>query len=115
MIPRASLRVATKAKPPEEKSSFGAMLIIAVCLAVLAATLWLNGIGLGSVAGGAVGIFFATIWLVLGVAFYFLPAIVASNRKHPNATAILVLNLLAGWTFVGWVVAMVWAFTSTRG
>ena len=109
------MRVATKAKPPDGNSNFGALLIIAVCLAVLAATLWLNGIGLGSVAGGAAGIFFAIVWLVLGVAFYFLPAIVASNRKHPNATAILVLNLLAGWTFVGWVVAMAWAFTSTRG
>ena len=29
-----------------------------------------------------------------------------------NTTAIIVLNLLAGWTFVGWIVAIDWAFTS---
>jgi hypothetical protein len=34
-------------------------------------------------------------------------------RKHPNAGAIAVLNLLLGWTFIGWVIALVWSFTST--
>ena len=43
---------------------------------------------------------------------YFLPAIVAANRRHNNRLAIFVLNLFAGWTFVGWVVAMVWSCTS---
>jgi hypothetical protein len=43
---------------------------------------------------------------------YFLPAIVASSRKHNNATAIGVLNLFLGWTMIGWIGSMVWAFTS---
>jgi hypothetical protein len=45
--------------------------------------------------------------LILGV--YFLPTIVAG--RHPNSSAIFVLNLLLGWTFVGWVIALVWACT----
>jgi Superinfection immunity protein len=40
---------------------------------------------------------------------YFLPTIVAGARDHANAAAVFVLNLLLGWTFVGWVAALVWA------
>lgn len=49
--------------------------------------------------------------VVLTLAVYFLPAIVAINRSHPNEKAIFVLNLLLGWTLIGWVIAIVWAFT----
>ena len=43
---------------------------------------------------------------------YFLPAVVAVMRGHHNGVAIAVLNVLLGWTFLGWVAALVWAFTS---
>lgn len=46
--------------------------------------------------------------LLLG---YFLPALVASARRHRNTSAIFALNLFLGWTFIGWVVAIVWSFT----
>jgi hypothetical protein len=49
--------------------------------------------------------------LVLAFVLYFLPSIVAYNQKHHNADAICVLNLLLGWTFLGWVIALVWAVT----
>ncbi len=52
--------------------------------------------------------------LIGGVVLYFLPAIIAENRKHHNKGAITVLNLLLGWTFVGWVAALVWAASATR-
>lgn len=42
-------------------------------------------------------------------ALYFLPTIVGWNKR--NSGAILTLNLLLGWTFIGWVVALVWAMT----
>lgn len=41
---------------------------------------------------------------------YFLPALAAGWREHHHADAICLLNLLAGWTVVGWVAAFVWAF-----
>ena len=50
--------------------------------------------------------------LCLVVVGYFLPAFVANVRRHRNATAILVLNLFLGWTFIGWVGALVWSFTN---
>lgn len=43
------------------------------------------------------------------VAIYLLPFIVAMVRGKRNCLAILVLNLLLGWTLIGWVVALVWA------
>lgn len=53
---------------------------------------------------------FALIPLLL----YFLPWCIALIRGHHNAGAIFVLNLLLGWTFIGWVVAFVWSFTAIR-
>jgi len=50
--------------------------------------------------------------LALAMAAYFLPYIIASKRKHKNSTAIFVLNLFLGWTFLGWVVTLVWAFSA---
>jgi hypothetical protein len=44
--------------------------------------------------------------------FYFLPWFVALGRGHNNTVAIFVLNLFLGWTFLGWVIALVWCFTS---
>jgi hypothetical protein len=58
---------------------------------------------------GSVGMF---LMLAIGVALYFLPLIIASSRYHPSAVAIFALNLLAGWTFIGWVAALVWSLNS---
>ncbi|HWC97984.1 MAG TPA: superinfection immunity protein [Candidatus Sulfopaludibacter sp.] len=52
---------------------------------------------------------FALFLLCAGIAFYFLPSIIGRNKT--NSGAIFVLNLLLGWTLVGWVVALVWALT----
>lgn len=40
---------------------------------------------------------------------YFAPTIVARGRGHHNLTALFALNLLLGWTLIGWTVALVWA------
>ena len=33
-------------------------------------------------------------------------------RRHNNKIPILIVNILLGWTFIGWVVALIWSFTS---
>ena len=50
--------------------------------------------------------------LLIALFVYFLPTVVAGSRRHRDRTAIFVLNLLAGWTFFGWVAALVWSLTS---
>lgn len=52
---------------------------------------------------------------VIFLAIYFLPTMVAIGRKHHNSAAIAILDLLLGWTFIGWVIALVWAFTAIPG
>jgi hypothetical protein len=48
---------------------------------------------------------FASLLVALALAIYFIPTLMAKK----NRSAILVLNLFLGWTFLGWVIALVWA------
>ena len=41
-------------------------------------------------------------------------SLIAMNRRHQNAMAIFLLNLLLGWTALGWIVALIWSFTEVR-
>jgi uncharacterized membrane protein len=52
-------------------------------------------------------VFMALVALVI----YFVPSINAIVRHHHNSTAIVLCNLLLGWTFLGWVAALVWSAT----
>lgn len=45
---------------------------------------------------------------------YPLPALIAWYRGHRNTAAILCLNVLLGWTFLGWVASLVWAVTESK-
>ena len=44
-------------------------------------------------------------------AIYFLPSFIAFSRQHKNKIAIFLLNLLLGWTILGWVGSLVWSVT----
>ena len=52
---------------------------------------------------------FSFTLLFVAACLYFLPSFLAYQHKHRNLAALVVLNLLLGRTFVGWVVALVWA------
>jgi hypothetical protein len=53
------------------------------------------------------------IWiLIVSFVLYFLPTMIAVARKHRNALPIFILNLFLGWTFLGWIVSLVWCFTA---
>ena len=53
---------------------------------------------------------FRGVFLLVSLFLYFLPAFLARNK--PNFTAILLLNFFLGWTFIGWIVALIWALSS---
>ncbi|AEK57874.1 superinfection immunity protein [Acidithiobacillus caldus] len=55
---------------------------------------------------------FILIAILFGAALYFLPTILAYLRKKSNLVAIFAMNLLLGWLFVGWVIALVWALSN---
>lgn len=50
--------------------------------------------------------------VIVILVLYFIPAIIAAMRKHPNQNPIFLLNLFLGWTFLGWVAALIWSFTA---
>jgi hypothetical protein len=52
-----------------------------------------------------------SIALIIYLIVYFIPTLVARLRHHNNKLAIIVLNILAGWTAIGWLVALVWSCT----
>ena len=49
---------------------------------------------------------------LLLTALYFLPSII--GREKRDFAGIFLVNLLLGWTLVGWVVAFLWACCSDR-
>ena len=60
-----------------------------------------------SIIVGDASIGFAITFLI---GIYFLPWFVAlsrSKKQHPQQGSIFVLNLFLGWTFLGWVVALI--------
>ena len=52
--------------------------------------------------------------LAAALIVYFIPCWVANARQHHNANAIFITNLFLGWTFLGWVAALIWAFTEVK-
>src|SRR3954447_23748228 len=61
------------------------------------------------VSGAVVALAWVSAVLTLG---YMLPWAIAATRGKANQAAIGVINLLLGWSFVGWVVALVMACLS---
>ncbi len=59
------------------------------------------------------GLWLLVVWVICA-ALYFIPAIVAHDRRHHNRYAIYALNLLLGWTVIDWIAALVWALTAVR-
>lgn len=52
----------------------------------------------------------SVVVLMMLIAAYFAPTIVAIASDHKNTASISVVNVLLGWTLIGWVVALAWAF-----
>jgi hypothetical protein len=58
------------------------------------------------VAAMGLGLFLAILFVP-----YWLPTIIAFKRDHPSKGAIAAINFLFGWTFIGWVLSLVWALS----
>jgi hypothetical protein len=47
--------------------------------------------------------------VIAAISLYLIPSIEADARGHSDAFAITVVNILLGWTLVGWFAARAWA------
>lgn len=55
--------------------------------------------------------------LVMGLIFfaaYFVPTFVAAHRDHHQQTSIMLLNVLLGWTGIGWIAALIWSVSAVK-
>ena len=43
------------------------------------------------------------------ISLYLLPSFIALLRHHHNVSGIVIVNVLTGWTGVGWIAALVMA------
>ena len=68
---------------------------------------------LAAAAATSSGNFWGTAlgFVLIGVMFaaYWAPTIVVLLRKAPNAAQVAIVNFFLGWTFIGWIVALVMA------
>ena len=47
--------------------------------------------------------------IILMFGLYLLPSLISFLRRNKNYPPIFLLNLLLGWTGIGWVIALVWS------
>jgi Superinfection immunity protein len=48
---------------------------------------------------------------LVGLVLYFLPTIIVLARRKKNVLGPILVNVLLGWTVIGWIVALIWALT----
>lgn len=51
-------------------------------------------------------------FLIFSILLYFLPTIIA--RDKTDVMAIFIINLLFGWTIIGWFISLIWACSAER-
>lgn len=83
--------------------------VIVIGLGLMDAFVFVGGSG----AGTGPALLLAVLCLVGGL-LYFLPAIIAFEREHPNAVAVCLVDLFLGWSLIGWVGALVWSLVRDR-
>jgi apolipoprotein N-acyltransferase len=49
------------------------------------------------------------LYVILALAFYFIPGFIASSRDHQYSGIIWLVNIFAGWTGFVWLGLLVWA------
>ncbi len=50
------------------------------------------------------------LWVIV-IFIYLIPAVVANCRNHSNQISIFIVDLFFGWTLIGWVACLAWAYS----
>ena len=65
-------------------------------------------------ADQAIGVLKVALTATALAVTYCLPMLVATRYRHPRRRTIATLNVLLGWTLLGWVAALAWAMKRRR-
>jgi uncharacterized membrane protein len=55
-----------------------------------------------------------SVLIFVGIIIYFVPVFIAFSRKHRSKAGISALCVLLGWTFIGWIAALIWSLSYTH-
>jgi hypothetical protein len=55
------------------------------------------------------------LFFPFAIALYFLPAMIAYKRQTQYRGYIILVNVLFGWTVLGWLAALLWAILEGQG
>jgi Superinfection immunity protein len=91
----------------------GGVLVVVVPLVVGRITSADVGDMLRSFFGVTLGAVPGLVVLLLILVFYFLPAMISSKRKTKHGGMIFFINLVFGWTVLGWIAALIWAIVES--
>jgi cbb3-type cytochrome oxidase subunit 3 len=61
-----------------------------------------------------IGLLLAFLAFTLFICVYLIPTFIAYRKDKKDKLAILLINIFLGSTFIGWVIALVWALTSDK-
>ena len=53
------------------------------------------------------------LFIALAIAYLF-PTAIAYQRGHQSQGGIATLNILLGWSLIGWVIALIWSCSAVR-
>lgn len=90
------------AQKKPQGGTFGLVLLLGLVVIIT----YLIGSGTNTLALISTWIFFPG-----AVVFYFAPSIIAWRFHHPRENSITLLNLLLGWTALGWIASLIWAYS----
>ena len=67
--------------------------------------------GQGDASGGVAVLIIGCFILLCILLVYFLPYVIAKQRKADGRNLIFFVNLIIGWTVIGWLACIIWACT----
>lgn len=51
--------------------------------------------------------------VIIAIVLYFVPTMIAIDRKHNNLVPIIVINIFFGWVYgIGWIIALIWSLSN---
>jgi len=55
----------------------------------------------------------AFVFIFLALVFYFIPSFIATLRDAQHSRMIFLINLVFGWTVLGWIASLIWAIVES--
>lgn len=58
-------------------------------------------------------IFLLFVTILVTMLIYFFPAIISIKTNTREATIIFLINMITGFTIIGWVICLIWALSNS--